>query len=324
MFIDALVTGIHAGNPELLSVRAAFPRLVQFEAEFGSVLRGFLASAKVKKRDAKARGETPAPSRMWSFREGLQVLVDALRERLGPSIIAGVTVTSIERTGPGFLVRGEGRNAWPADAVVLACPPHEQAVALADHFPNVANPLAEIPTNRVAVVALGYRRADAPNAPDGFGYIAPQNTKREILGVQWCSAIFPERAPPGFVLWRVLCGGVSRPDVFDRDDAALLRTCHEEMKLAMGVRGEPVFHQIVRWPRAIPQYNLGHTDRVRRIEMAAANDPGLFLAGNGLHGIAMNDVAEQAEQVARRVGRFLNPDQHSTEKTGCPPTAAMG
>ena len=324
VFIDALVTGIHAGDPEALSVRAAFPRLVQFEAQFGRVLRGFLASAKEKKREAKARGEKPAPSRMWSFREGLQVLVDCVDERFGKSIITGVSVKSIERNETGFLVRSDGRDAWPADAVVLACPPFDQATALADHFSTIADPLAEIPTNRVAVVALGYRQTDVPGRFDGFGYIAPQNTKRDVLGVQWCSSIFPERAPPGFVLWRVLCGGVSRPDVFERDDAALLRTCHEEMKLAMGVRGDPVVHRIVRWPRAISQYNLGHMERVQRIETAASHEPGLFLAGNGLFGIAMNDVAEQAEHVARQVGQFLNRDQQSEGKTDCPPAVSMG
>ena len=327
VFVDALVTGIHAGDPEALSVAAAFPRLVQMEAASGSVLRGFLAAAKLKKAEAHARGEKPAPTRMWSFDDGLQVLVDALRSLIDSSIHTGVSVKSLVPTSRGvhphgYAVHGDGTDVWPADAVVLACPPHEQARMLAEHFPAVSLPLSQIPSNRVAVVALGYRREDAPNAPDGFGYIAPQNTKRDVLGVQWCSEIFPDRAPPGYVLWRVLCGGVSRPDVFERDDATLLRTCHEEMKLAMNVRGEPVFHEIVRWPRAIPQYNLGHLDRVARTE--AALPPGLFLAGNGLHGIAMNDVAERAEAVARQVGQYLAIDSQSDRKTDCPPAGPMG
>jgi protoporphyrinogen/coproporphyrinogen III oxidase len=302
VFIDALVTGIYAGDPESLSVRACFPRLTQFEDEAGGVLRGFLRSAKQKKRDAAARGEKPAPTRAWSFREGLRALVEALADRV--SVTTGVRVSLIEPAPPGWRVRGEGNDSWETDAVVLACPAYEQATAVADLDPALADDLASIAYNRVAVVALGYRQADA-QAPDGFGYIAPQHTRRDVLGVQWCSSIYPDRAPPGFVLWRALCGGANRPDVFDLDDDTLVRACHREMQLALGVRGEPVFRQVVRWPRAIPQYHVGHLDRVARIEAAVGRHPGLFIAGNALHGVSMPDVAERAGAVAERMVAYL-------------------
>ena len=156
--------------------------------------------------------------------------------------------------------------------MVLACPAYEQAAILDRLDPKLAEDVGGIAYNRVAVVALGYRQSDCPWSPDGFGYIAPQNTRRDVLGVQWCSSIFPDRAPPGFVLWRALCGGVNRVDVADWDDDTLAKAVHAEMKLAMGVRGEPVFRRIVRWPRAIPQYNVGHLARVARIESAAATN----------------------------------------------------
>jgi oxygen-dependent protoporphyrinogen oxidase len=302
VFMDALVTGIYAGDPEALSVRACFPRLAQFEDEAGSVLRGFLRSAKQKKRDAAARGEKPAPTRAWSFREGLRALVEALAGRVG--VTTGVRVTRVERAGAGWAVRGEGRDAWESDAVVLACPAYEQAAAVADLDPALAADLAAILYNRVAVVALGYRQTDA-RAPDGFGYIAPQHTRRDVLGVQWCSSIYPDRAPPGFVLWRALCGGTSRPDVFYRDDDELARACHRELQLALGVTGEPVFRQVVRWSRAIPQYDVGHLERVARVEAAVGKFPGLFLAGNALHGVSMPDVAERAGVVAEKVAAYL-------------------
>jgi oxygen-dependent protoporphyrinogen oxidase len=107
------------------------------------------------------------------------------------------------------------------------------------------------------------------------------------------------------MLWRVLCGGVNRPDIAAWDDERLAKAAHEEMKLAMGVRGEPVFRRIVRWPRAIPQYTIGHLDRVARLEAAATTYPGLYLTGNAYHGIAMGDCAEQGEVVAARVAAQL-------------------
>ncbi len=308
VFADALVTGIHGGDPAILSVAAAFPRLPVMEREAGSVFRGFLRAARRRKREARERGEpAPGPTRMWSFREGLQVLIDSLAESLGPVLKTGVRVTGVSASASvsPWKVYGEGTRAWSADAVVLACPAYEQAAILADLDPRLADEAAAIPYNRIAVVALGYREADCPGAPDGFGYIAPQNTRRDVLGVQWCSSIFPGRAPPGFVLWRALCGGVHRAEVVDWDDDTLVRAVHEELKLAMGVRGSPAFVRVVRWPAAIPQYVIGHLDRLARIDALAAQHPGLFLTGNAYRGVAMADCVEQAGLVAAKVALYL-------------------
>jgi oxygen-dependent protoporphyrinogen oxidase len=298
---DAVVTGIHAGDPELLSVDAAFPRLTQFEREHGSVMRGFTSAARQRRKEAAARGERPQPQRLWSFRDGLQVLVDALRDRLGGSVVTGVGVRHVERTETGWLVRGDGQDNWPADAVVLTAHAHEQAAMVADLDPALAEEMRSIPYNRIAVVAVGYRETEVPRRFDGFGYIAPQNTRRDVLGVQWCSSIYPDRAPAGMVLWRALCGGWHRGDMLDWPDHRLVEVVRNELRLAMGVTAAPTYVQVVRWPAAIPQYLVGHLDRVRRIEERVAAYPGLFVGGNAYHGVAMNDCTEQAVVLAERV-----------------------
>jgi oxygen-dependent protoporphyrinogen oxidase len=297
---DALVTGIHAGDPALLSVRATFPRLVALEAEHGSVLRGMAAAARQRRAEAAARGKpVQRPGQMWSFREGLRVLAESLAARVAP--VFGVTARRLERAGRGWLVHGEGRERWEADAVVLTCPAYRQAALLADVDAALADEVAAIAYNRVAVVALGYRHADVPRPLDGFGYLAPQRTRRDVLGVQWCSSIFPDRAPPGMVLLRAMCGGWHRPEVVGWDDARLLAAVRAELRLALGVTAEPVFHHLVRWDRAIPQYHLGHLERVERITARAAAYPGLFLGGNAYHGVALNDCVEQAAELGRQV-----------------------
>jgi oxygen-dependent protoporphyrinogen oxidase len=209
------------------------------------------------------------------------------------------------RAGAGWRIDTDG-EPLTADVFVLACPAHEQAGIVADLDGELAREIDAIPYNRIAVVALGYRRSDCPRAPDGFGYIAPQNTRRDVLGVQWCSAIFPDRAPTGAVLWRALCGGVHRGDMLDLDDDSLTRRVHAEIRLAMGVRGEPVFRRIVRWPRAIPQYLVGHLDRLARIESALRRHDGLFLTGNAFRGIAMGDCVEDGERVAGKVASYFS------------------
>jgi oxygen-dependent protoporphyrinogen oxidase len=235
------------------------------------------------------------------------LLVEALRDRLARPPVTGLTVRRIEklpetRTG---VVHGQGQERWDADAVLLSCPAYEQAALLADLDPEPADRIGGIAYNRIAVVALGYRQGDVPTALDGFGYIAPQRTRRDLLGVQWCSSIFPERAPDGQVLLRALCGGWHRAEVVGWDDDRLLSAVRAELRLALGITAPPCFHHIVRWDRAIPQYLLGHLERVAWIEKRCVHHAGLFLGGNAYHGVALNDCTEQGGILAERVRAFL-------------------
>jgi len=294
---DAFVTGIHAGDPTLLSVRAAFPRLAAMEREHGSVTKGFAAAR--RKRRAEAAGRA---GRMWAFREGLSLLIDTLRGRLRTPPVVGVNVRSVRRLPDGgWRICAEGRDAWTADAVALTCPAYEQAALLADEDAELAAEIDGIAYNRVAVVALGFRTADVPMSLEGFGYLSPQRERRDVLGVQWCSSIFPDRAPAGTVLLRALCGGWNRPEIVDWDDDRLLTAVRGELGQAMGVRAAPVFHEVVRWAKAIPQYHLGHLERVARIEERAARHPSLYLGGNAYRGVALNDCVEQASVLANRM-----------------------
>jgi protoporphyrinogen/coproporphyrinogen III oxidase len=304
---DAFVTGIHAGDPKLLSVQAAFPRLAELERDYGSVLRGMGASARRRRLEAAARGEPPPSSgRMWSFREGLSLLIDTLRERLRFPPLTGVHVRTVRRMlNEGWRVQSEGREGWDTDVVVLACPAFQQAAILADEDADLAAAIDGIPYNRVAVIALGYRETDVPAPLDGFGFLSPQRQRRDVLGVQWCSSIFPDRTPPGMVLLRAMCGGWNRPEMLDWDDERLLTAVRGELLQSMRIEAAPVFHHIIRWPRAIPQYHLGHLERVAWIESRLGRHPGLFLAGNAYRGVALNDCIEQAGRIAEQVARHL-------------------
>ncbi len=303
---DALVTGIYAGDPTLLSLPACFPRLAQLEREYGSVIKGLARAARERRAAARARGEPyQRGGRLWSLRGGLRELAEAAAARLRTPPRLGVRVRAVRKREGGWQVQGEGQDRWDAAAVVLTCPAYRQAEMLADLDPALAQRIAEIPYNRVAVVGLGYRRADVPGPLDGFGFIAPQRTRRDLLGVQWCSSIYPERAPEGMVLLRAMCGGWHRGEMVDWDDDRLVRAVHAGLRQAMGVSGEPAFRRVIRWPRAIPQYHVGHLDRLAWIEDRLRGLPGLFLAGNAYRGVALNDCTEQGEAVARAVQAHL-------------------
>ena len=306
VFADALVTGIYAGDPKLLSLPACFPRVAEMERVHGSVMKGFAAAARKRKAEVKER-----PGKMWSLPGGLRVLIEALTARLKRPPIYGVEIRVIDKTGepqkPAWRIRAEGQEAWEADAVVLTCPAFSQAKIIAGLDAGLAEEIAGIAYNRVAVVALGYRQADVPMPLDGFGFIAPQNTRRDLLGVQWCSSIFPGRAPAGCVLLRAMCGGWNRPDILRWDDTRLLQAVRAELSIAMGIQAAPIFHKIIRWHHAIPQYHLGHLERVTRIETRLKKHPCLWLGGNAYHGVALNDCTEQGALLAESVQKLSPP-----------------
>jgi oxygen-dependent protoporphyrinogen oxidase len=310
VFADALVTGIHAGDPKLLSLPACFPRIAAMEREYGSVLKGLARSARQRRAEAAAQGQlNERPGKMWSFPGGLRVLSESLAGALKEPPRYGVVVRGLLTSGaphrPRWAVAGEGNDRWDADALVLACPAHQQAHLLAELDAELAERIGQIPYNRIAVVALGYRRSDMTQTLDGFGFIAPQKLRSAMLGVQWCSSIYPDRAPDGIVLLRAMCGGWQRADVVSWDDDRLLESLRAELRLAMGIAAAPIYHKIIRWDRAIPQYHIGHLERVAWIEQRLAQHPGLFLGGNAYHGVALNDCTEQGTILAECVAGYL-------------------
>jgi oxygen-dependent protoporphyrinogen oxidase len=157
----------------------------------------------------------------------------------------------------------------------------------------------------ILVVALGYRSADVHRPLNGFGYLTPQRLKRDVLGVQWCSSIFPGRAGEGQVLLRAMCGGWGRRDVTGWDDARLSAAVRAELRASLGIVATPLFEHIIRWPQALPQYHLGHLERASWIEARSRIHPGLFLAGNAYGGVSLNDCTERAVVLAGQIAHFL-------------------
>lgn len=298
VLVDALVTGIWAGDSERLSVASAFPRLATLEREHGGLVRGMIAS-----RRKRAGGGPAGPGgKLTSFPDGLEELPRALVARLGRGFLAGTPVLAIEPL-PDARWRVETRGSPPleADAVVLACPAWTAAGIVAGVDSGLAGRLAAVPTVPVAVIHLGFDESRAATKLPGFGALSPRGETKSLLGVLVPSNIFPGRAPEGALLATAMLGGARDPAVVDRDDASLVARALEEIRRVTGLDAEPRFVRVLRHARGIPQYNLGHAERLAAVDEALAARRGLFLAGNSYRGIAINACAADAVTVARAV-----------------------
>ncbi|MEY4393231.1 MAG: hypothetical protein RL595_480 [Planctomycetota bacterium] len=305
--VDPFVTGIFAGDSRLISLRAGFPRIHTMEVNHGSISAGLKANRIARKAEGKSGR---ASGRLWSLRNGLGEIITALANKIGPESIIHSAATSVAYSNQTrqWITTDETGQEHQSDILILTCPAFIQAKLLENLSPPIATNLKTIPYNQVAVAIMGFRSGDIPIPLDGFGFLIPSKENRSILGAQWCSSIYRGRAPAGMVLLRVILGGPKRPELVDMDDDSLSSLAYRELQTIMNVQAPPLFCRIVRWKNAIPQYNLGHLDKVGLIEKELNNHPGLYLGGNALKGVAINDCVENAESMAVRVARWWNKE----------------
>lgn len=284
--VGPFVSGVYAGDPERLSVRWAVPKIYSLEEQHGSLIRGALA-----------RRKGPAPGgAMISFREGLEELPRKLAREIG-DVRTGVLCHSVTRTAEGFRVE---TSAGPVEAakVVMAVPSDVAARLLDEVTAGASRLFAEIPYAAVAILSLGFRREDVGHPLEGFGFLASRKEGLNTLGCLFPSEIFPGRAPAGHVALAAFAGGRTNPEIVGWDDGRFTSTLLSELRGPLGLRGEPVFRLVRRWPRAIPQYEVGHgrfVERAREIEGAL---PGLRLSGNFLGGVSVPDCIKNATALA--------------------------
>jgi len=300
--IEPLMSGIYAGDGDQLSLQATFPYLRDLELQHGGVIKGALAA----RRQMAKNGKT-APGTRSAFltpTTGLAELVEALRARLEAAYTEhrlGALVQQVAATGKGYCVELATGETLPADGVILATPAYVTGELLADLDPLLAAELLAIPYTSTATVSLAYRKRDLPHPLDGYGYVIPRCEGRRALACTWTSTKFPHRAPEGFALLRVFVGRAGEEDEIPWNEAGLLSLAKDELRQTLHIDAEPVLARVFCWDRAMPQYILGHPQRLARIEAALAKHPGLALAGNGYHGIGIPDCIHSGQLAANRI-----------------------
>ena len=311
--INPFVAGVYAGNPEELSVQAAFPKLYALEEKYGGLVKGMIRGRKERRERAEQAKDR---AKMFSFARGMAVFPEAVTRQLRDRVKLSSPVVGVLRGGDcskdpahSFIVTYESsgrRYALEADVVIMSLPSYA-AGGLIDKSVSIdlQAVLAGIYYPPVVEVFLGYRREQVGIPLDGFGFLVPAVEKRRILGTIWSSVLFEDRAPASCVALTTFLGGARQPDLAQYQDKDVLTLVRSELADIMNITGPPVYTRISRWERAIPQYNLGYGKTIQAIEDCERQNPGLFFCSNYRGGIAVGDCVMSADRTAQEVLRFL-------------------
>jgi len=302
--IEPLLSGIYAGDGETLSLESTFPQMRETELGDGSLLKPLLFG-----RTGGPASSSPTRTGFVTLKGGLGELVEALTTRLaGASVLLGTKVKLVRGAvvGRGYRVELTDGRTIESDTVVLATPAYASAAILESLSTDLSTALRTIPFVSTATISLAFPWTAFPTLPQGYGYLSPRAEGGPLVACTWTSNKFPERAPRDAVLARCFIGRAGADEVVQAGDSVLLDLAMEELRRVAGVSESPLLYRIARWPAGMPQYTLGHRQRIERIDRMLAGHQGLHLAGASFHGVGIPDCIASgwavADSIAAPVG----------------------
>ena len=305
-----MVGGIYTADPQYLSMQATLPQFVEMERQHGSLIRAMLS--RQRRPEAPGQGTSgPRYGLFVSFRQGMQTLVDTIVEHLPANTVhvrARVQRLQYVPDGPGtarWLVHCQRQPALEAEAVCLSLPAPQAGQLLTDVDAALATALQDIPYASSAIINIACKRADVAHPLHGMGFVVPAVEKRAYIACSFSSIKFAGRAPRHQVLLRAFVGGALQPQQLALPDAEIQRAVYQDLQQLLGISGAPLAMSLTRHPEAMPQYQVGHLDRVARIEALTQHLPGLVLAGNAYHGVGIPDCIHSAEMAAQAMLEYL-------------------
>lgn len=322
--VQPLVSGIYMADPRKLSIQAALPRFAAMEAEHGSLIRAARRAARRAQKNPSTQqstseaGSSSIPDSMFvAPRDGMGSLVTALADRIqSASIHLNAAVQELQHLSTaGWRLRGQAgldRFDENFDAVILATPSYCASTLLHKTDQALATELSGISHSGCIIVTLGFAREDIAHPLNGHGFVVPHVEQRDIIACTFSSVKYAGRAPDGQVLFRVFLGGATRPDLLGlKDESAIVSIVLRELKALLGIRGEPGLIRVNRWLNVMPQYHVGHLERMQSIEAAVARLEGLELAGNSYRGVGIPHCIHSGEQAAERILKSRACSHHS-------------
>ncbi|MFN3561257.1 MAG: protoporphyrinogen oxidase [Chloroherpetonaceae bacterium] len=294
--INPFLIGTYAAKPEDLSAHAAFKVMSELEAKYGSVIKGAIARAKEAKQNPK-----PYSGKMFSFAGGFYTVIQKLSGTLGASIERGADVQDVQREATQwrvFYVQQNEMKSLTATHLVFATPADVTANLIQGLDKQVSEALSKIPYSPVAQVFLGFTKEEV-DQPQGFGFLVPEKEERQILGAVYNSTIFPSRYQT--VAFTVFLGGSRKPELVKYSDGTLIEVATAELQSILNIKARPVVESVAKWERAIPQYRVGHSEILAKVDALEAREKTLAFVGNWRGGISVPDTIAQAEETAERL-----------------------
>jgi protoporphyrinogen/coproporphyrinogen III oxidase len=291
-----MVGGIYTADPETLSLRATLPRFLDMEQKHRSLILAMLRQG----RKQKIGTSGARYSLFLSFDRGMQVLVDAVTQvtRINADLRVKTRAVAMRFEGQSWRINTDQKEEFKADAVCLAVPAYVAAALLSDASERLAQKLKEIKYASTATINFGYRRAAIEHPLNGFGFVVPFIEKRSLIACTFSSVKFSGRAPEGHVLLRAFAGGALQPEIFALDESEMSRRVEADLRELLKIREGPRFIEVSKWERSMPQYEVGHLERVAEIEKLVSELPGLSLAGNAYRGAGIPDCIRSGEAAA--------------------------
>jgi protoporphyrinogen/coproporphyrinogen III oxidase len=290
-----LIGGVYSGDPERLSMRATMPQFVELERRYGSLVRAMRAT---KAPNGATRA---APSRLVGLRSGFGEMIRALERRLAGVIRTSSQAAALERTNGSWSVALANGKRIGADTVICAVPAYESARLFAPLSATLGELLARITYHSVATITLAYETDALPRLPRCTGFVVPHVEGRSIMAATFTTQKYEHRAPAGSTLIRCFAGGALAPQLAVAPEADLVAMSRAELRDLVGIAAEPRFTLVRRWLRATPEYAIGHTALVERIEREVAAIGGCVLAGSAYRGAGIPDCIRSGEQAAEAV-----------------------
>lgn len=300
---EPMIAGIYVADAENLSLKSTFPRFLDMEQKYGSLIRGvMLQRSNGSTSSSRSSNGNSAPSMFMTLGEGLQQLTEALVAHLDPEALSvNHRVVALNREKEAYKLTLEDGAPVRADAVVFATPAYVTAELLRNADPELASALQRIRYVSTATVSLGFKRAEIDHPLDGFGFVVPRSERRKIIACTWSSTKFNLRAPEDHVLLRAFVGGAHAEELAERDDDALAGIVRAELRAMMGIEATPTLTRVYRWHKANPQYEVGHQERVVSIERLVSRHPGLYVTGAAYHGVGIPDCIQDGARVADQI-----------------------
>lgn len=305
--IEPLMTGIYAGDADQLSIQATFPRFPEMERAHGGIVRAMLGAW--RRQQASGQGARSQVTPFVTLRGGLAEMVRALAARLAEvRVLTGRRAQAVRVRGEDarYEILIEGEQPLAADALVLAIPAYDAASLLEPLDGGLAGTIRDIPYVSTATVSLGFRREGFRHDLGGYGFVVPRSEGRLLLASTWTSSKWSHRTPDDAVLLRSYLGGAGREAVVERSDEELVALVRAELKAVMGITEHPILVRVYRWPRAMPQYLVGHLRRLATIEERLTRLPGVFLTGAGYRGVGIPDCIRDGQETAERVRAYFD------------------